>query len=207
MPIPTRSPGPEPRLTYERLQRLQAMTAALSSGTTQEQVGEIVLQRGLDLLEFAAASLSLLRPDGHLEVFAHRGYPASVVASFERMTPDARTPLADAVRTREAVLLGSREAIAAAYPHLNAAVIASGHHALAAVPMSWEDGVLGGVGLSFARPRSFSEDERDFLQAVAQQCAMALMRITHFSLSRLLAEMTADELLELRRAIDVQLRR
>src|SRR5687767_14192992 len=117
MPLPPRAPGPEPRLTYERLQRLQAMTAALSSGITQEQIGEIVLQRGLDLLEFSAASLSLLRPDDALEVFAHRGYPASVVATFERMAPGARTPLADAVRTREPVLLRSREAISAAYPH------------------------------------------------------------------------------------------
>lgn len=206
MPSSPRTPGPEPQLTYERLQRLQAMTAALSSGISQEQIGEIVLQRGLDLLEFSAASLSLLRPDGTLEVFAHRGYPAALIESFGRMPADAETPLVDAVRTRKPVLLRSREAIAAAYPRLVEATRASGNHALAAVPMLWEDGVLGGIGLSFAQPRSFLEDERDFLLAVAQQCAMALMRITHFSLARLLGEMTPDELLELRRAIDVQLR-
>lgn len=204
--MPTRLPGPEPRLTYERLLRLQAMTAALSSGMTQEQIGEIVLQRGLDLLEFSAASVSLLRPDGTLEVFAHRGYAANVVAAFGKMAPDAGTPLVDAVRTRAPVFLRSREVIEATYPRLTEHVRASGNHAMAAVPMLWEDGVLGGIGLSFAEPRSFLEDERDFLLAVAQQCAMALMRITHFSIHRILGEMTPDELLELRRAIDVQLR-
>ena len=206
MPNLPRTPAPEPRLTYERLQRLQAMTAALSSGISQEQIGEIVLQRGLDLLEFSAASLSLQRPDGTLEIFAHRGYPARLIEPYERMAPDAGTPLVDAVRTREPVFLRSREAISDAYPRLTEAVRVSGNHALAAVPMLWEDGVLGAIGLSFAQPRSFLEDERDFLMAVAQQCAMALMRITHFSLARLLGEMKADERLELRRAIDAQLR-
>lgn len=203
---PTRAQGPEARLTHERLQRLQAMTSALSVGLTQEQIGEIVLQRGLDLMGFSAASLTLVQPDGELEVIAHRGFRPGLVEAFVRMSPDARTPLADAARTRNPVFIGSRAAFEAAYPEMTAQMRLGHNHAWAAVPMLWEDRTLGCLGLSFAQPRGFVSDEREFLLAIAQQCALALMRISHFSIRQLLTEMTPDELLELRRAIDARLR-
>lgn len=206
MPTIPRPSGSQANLTRARLQRLQTMTSALAWSLTEEQLGDIVLQQGIDLLEAKAASLSLVRPDGAIEVVAHRGYRPEVVQPFLRMTTDAVTPSSDAVRGRAAVFIGSERELSERYEHLARAATAGGTRAWAAVPMLWEDSVLGCMGLSFDQPRRFPADEREFLAAIAQQCALALMRISHFSIERLLAHMTPDELLELRRAIDQRLR-
>lgn len=196
----------EARLTYERLRRLQAMTAALSWSMTREQIGQVVLQSGLDALEVRAAGLSLQEPDGALVMFAHTGYRSEQLRHHERIDADARHPLHDAIRHRAPLFFGDRGEIEVRYPHLKEVVRLDDDHAWAAIPMFWDGAPLGSMGLSFAQPRVFAEDDRDFLVAVAQQCAGALMRISHFSLPQLLREMTPDELLELRRAIDRRLR-
>lgn len=206
MPTQPFPSGSQANLTRARLHRLQTMTSALAWSLTEEQLGDIVLQQGIDLLEATAASLSLVRPDGAIEVVAHRGYPTEAVQPFLRMTTESVTPITDAVRGRTAVFIGSDRELAERYEHLTRAATAGGTRAWAAVPMLWEDSVLGCMGLSFGAPRRFTTDEREFLAAIAQQCALALMRISHFSIGRLLAQMTPDELLELRREIDQRLR-
>lgn len=192
------------QLTYERLQRLQAMTTALARSLSLEQLGQVVLREGLPLLEASAANLSRLRADGSLEIFAVSGPRRGTLAPYMVMGPEQRTPNTDAVRTRSAVFLRSRAAIASLYPHLLGVAEATGEHAWAAIPMIYEGRVLGNVGVGFALPRGFSEDEQDFLWAVAQQCAMGMAR-AEMQVGSLLQQLSRDELQRLARQIDAML--
>ena len=192
------------RLTYDRLQRLQAMTAALARSLSPEQLGRVVLREGLQLLEASGANLSRLRPDGSLEIFAMTGGTGGELAAYRVMGPDERSPNTDAVRTRSAVYLRSRAAIASMYPHLLGLAEAVGEHAWAAIPLVFEGRVLGNMGIGFAVPRGFPDDEQDFLRAVAQQCAMSLAR-SEMQVGSLLRQLSRDELQGLQRQIDALL--
>jgi two-component system nitrate/nitrite sensor histidine kinase NarX len=50
------------------------------------------------------------------------------------------------------------------------------HEAWAALPLIVNDHVLGGLGFSFPAAHSFDEDERQFMQGLADHCAQALKR-------------------------------
>lgn len=193
------------RLTYDRLQRLQALTSSLSWGLTDEAIGRVVLDVGLELLQVKAANLSRITPEGGLRMFAHHGYPPEAIAGFEYMPPDAAIPNAQAVRERAPIFLRSREEIDQQFPNLSEVARAFGDHAWAAIPLMWEDRPIGAMGLSFGQPRSFLEDERDFLTAVAQQCAIALERSLFLAPEQVVARLPAEQLRELRALIDRRL--
>jgi GAF domain-containing protein len=194
------------QLTHDRLRRLQAVTAALSAGVGTREIGEIVLHH-LDLLDVRAGSLSLVRPPGELEVVAHTGYSDDVVRPFQRMRLDARVPLTDAVRTGVPVFLRSREETELHYPQLLPLVRQTDRHAMAALPLLADGRAFGALGLSFPQPRSFLEDERDFLIAVAEQTVVALRRCSLAACVRMLEDLSAEELAALRREVDRRLDR
>lgn len=186
------------RLTYERLQRLQAITAALAHGLTRRQIGAIVLREGAGLLEARGANLSHVLPDGTLELFAYVGYDAALLGPLRSMPLTERTPNTDAARAKRPIFLGSQAEIERWYPPMGPLARSLGDHAWAAVPLVYDGVALGTMGLSFTRPRTFAEDERNFLLSVAQQCAQALARGREMTTARLLDRMTPDELRALR---------
>ena len=47
----------------------------------------------------------------------------------------------------------------------------------AALPLVVDGRIIGGIGLSFQTPRTFSEEDRGFMQALAGQCAQAAHRV------------------------------
>jgi PAS domain S-box-containing protein len=98
------------------------------------------------------------------------------MARFGRIPLEAHFPLSDAARTREAVLLSGDAERDARYPHLAALRRANGGGAMAAVPLLAGDRLLGTLGFDFPEERPLGPAERDYLQALAQQCAQAMDR-------------------------------
>src|SRR6266496_4152831 len=95
-------------LAFERMARLQSVTAALSESLTPEQVAAVVVDQGIAALDGCAGSVALLdEAAGVLEVVAAVGYPAHLLSAWHSFPVTAPAPLAESVRTGTLVLLES----------------------------------------------------------------------------------------------------
>lgn len=169
----------------ERIGRLQDVTAALSQAVTPEQVAEVIVNQGLASLGAQRGMVATLSDDGQtLHVIQSQGHVAEVLDSWQSFPVDAPVPAAEAVRTGEPVLIASPAEHAARYPNLARERGITGTGALASAPMIVGDRILGAIGLSFTQPRSFDDDDRDFLLALARQCAQALDRARAYADAR-----------------------
>jgi signal transduction histidine kinase/PAS domain-containing protein len=85
------------------------------------------------------------------------------------------TPLAEAVRTGRAIW---RELDGATDPrYFDFTQRGHSYPSGAALPLLAEGRVVGAIGLSFHEPRTFGNDERGFMLALAGQCAQAIHRV------------------------------
>lgn len=159
--------------TADRISRLQNITAALTGIATMQQVADLILEQGTAATRAAAGMLVEVLENGReLRTLAARGYPASA-GHVEAVPLSVSTPLSDCILTKQAIWLGSPAEFSTRYPewrdHFD-------HQATTALPLIVGEHVLGGLTFSFQHTRSFDQEEREFLLAVAQHCAQALER-------------------------------
>ena len=96
-------------------------------------------------------------------------------AALDQLPLDAPVPLAEVARSGEPLFLPSEQELRG-YPDWGGAMINAGACAAAIVPV-WANGELRGVlGLAWAAPRTFDEDERAFVLTLGVMCAQAIMR-------------------------------
>ncbi|MEN3273100.1 MAG: hypothetical protein V7636_1861 [Actinomycetota bacterium] len=158
-----------------RLARLQAVTARLTAAADADEVARVVCDHGAAGIGAASGALMLLTEDcQYFEMIRQTGYSADVVTEFRRFPVDAPLPACDALRTRAMVLLGDKEERDRRYPGL--VDVPLQHHAHAVVPLVFGDTVLGAVSFAFHDARSFDDDDRRFLLAVASQASQAIER-------------------------------
>lgn len=168
--------------TAERNASLQAVTAAFSEALTPGQVGEVVVNQGLAALGACGGFIALMTDGGKsLEVVRALGYPQGMLETGSLYPLAASVPLTDAVRTGKLLLIESREVWAELYPHLPTKY---DHHAWADIPLIVEGRTVGGMGFSFPKARTFSEDDCAFMLALAQQCAQAIERARAYAAER-----------------------
>ena len=111
-----------------------------------------------------------------LKVAAAIGYPAEIVEKWKGFDLNQNVPLAVSVREKTPFFIESVENHLEQYPTLKSAILATGNQALISFPLLIEGRILGALGFSFSDPQKFSEDDRAFLESLAQQCAQALER-------------------------------
>ncbi|HET6440454.1 MAG TPA: GAF domain-containing protein [Anaeromyxobacter sp.] len=179
-------PGPAD-LRLARLERLQALTAELSAAAAPEDVARIIFDRGLSLVGARVVSLHWERVSDQLELVHGLGVSEDFVQRYRRLGPTAAVPVAEAWRTGEPVWLGDPEAMRQRFPEAAAQAGTEGDLAWAAIPLL-VDRSRGALGLRFDTVRSFDQEERDFVVAVARQCAQALERARLFEAQRRLAD-------------------
>ena len=168
-------------ILFERVSRLQRVTAALAKAGTPDEVLETMITEGVDALGASAGSVAVLDADGGaLDVARASGYPEALLETFGRMDLAADVPLAEAARTGTAVACPNRRQWARRYPHLASHPV-TGNHAAAAFPLVVDERVIGAVGLSFSEPQPFDRAQMEFLSAVVAQCAQALDRAWSYS--------------------------
>ncbi|HET7458406.1 MAG TPA: ATP-binding protein [Gemmatimonadaceae bacterium] len=157
---------------------LQAVTSALVGARAADDVATAVLGAGMRALGAERGALGVVSNDGRwVEVVGTRGYPESVATQFRRVSIAAEFPLAEVARTGEPVLLETAAERDARFPGLAALRQLNGVGAMAALPLATADRVLGAIGLNFEERRAFSDVDRAFMTALAQQCAQALERV------------------------------
>jgi GAF domain-containing protein len=177
--------GDPARVRLERLERLQGLTEELSAAQTREEVLRVVFERALSLVDASAVMLFWEKAPGELELVHALGVSEEFAQRFRRVFAEDPVPSAEAYRTDRPVWLASRAALGARFPH--AASLGDRAQAWAAIPLAL-GGSRGALGLQFAEPRAFDEEERGFVLAVARQCAHAVERARLFDATARLAE-------------------
>ncbi|GAB4213236.1 MAG: hypothetical protein OHK0022_50100 [Roseiflexaceae bacterium] len=168
--------------TAARLGQLQLVTTALAGAVTMEAVAAVVVEQGVAAVDASAGSLVLLDQSGEqLEIVRALGYPDALLARWQRFPLDSNTPLAEAVREHRMVLLASEAERVQHYPNLKGMRAIEESGAWAAIPLMAGEQALGGLGLNFRTARTFSAEERTFMDTLAQQCAQAIVRARLYS--------------------------
>ncbi len=155
---------------------LNAVATGLSEALDPSRVAQVVVGRGLIALGARAGLMAVLSEDGRsLEIVHTVGYPEGLEEQWRTFPSDAPYPLAEAVRSAEAVYLESLEDRAKRYPVFGVRPEET-DHAVVCIPMIVEGRPVGGLTFSFGHPRTFDADDRAFLSALARQGAQALER-------------------------------
>lgn len=175
----------------ERLALGQGLTAALASARTVQEVADAVFRNGL--AAFGAQAGWIVLPDGpdHLVAAAAFGYAEERLRPWQRFEVGANVPIAEAYRERRAVFVSSPAELEARYPALAAA--SQGRTAcLAALPLVVDGVALGALGLTFATPRVFDEDDRRQVGWLTQKCAQAMERARSHEAERAARELAVE---------------
>ncbi|SHN27412.1 SpoIIE family protein phosphatase [Actinacidiphila paucisporea] len=156
-----------------RLYQLMHLAAALTEAAGVADVVDLIADQIMPA--FGAQGLMLTTVDGgRLRVIGSRGYPPAVVERLDGLPVDADlTPAGDVLAANMPQFFESAEDLAAAYPRAPAL---SGKQAWAFLPLNVAGQPDGCCVLSYARPRSFTADERAVLTSLGGLIAQALDR-------------------------------
>lgn len=169
------------RLSAERnsdfLKRLQGVSESLSKVLSPSEVAESVVEQASVSLGAHAGTVVLLNnTTGELEIVGAVNFPETALEKWRRFSIDQKVPIADSVRSGNPVIIERFDDFLDRYPMLGPLASVTGSRGLAAFPLIVEGRTIGALGLSFPTPQNFSEDDRAFMSALAQQCAQAIER-------------------------------
>nr|WP_309232607.1 PAS domain S-box protein [Cylindrospermum sp. FACHB-282] len=160
-----------------RTVQLQRITAALSEALTSQEVADVVVNQGIGALGATSGSIVLLAKEGTtINVVQAIGYPQSLVDAWKSFPITASVPLAETLRTGQAIFIENVESLAAKYPHLADLPDITENRGFACIPLIVEGKTIGGLGLSFATALAFNQEDRGFMFTLGQQCALAIAR-------------------------------
>ncbi|MBB5233876.1 GAF domain-containing protein [Deinococcus budaensis] len=158
--------------------QLQNVTEALAAARTRGEVFGVVLDSALEALKADAGAVLLVGDTGqHLRLAAVKGQTEQAQTRWQDGPLGDGTPGGDALKRREALFFEHEGDLVRAYPQLETRTGGVGAVATAVVPMSLDRQPLGVLILDFEEPRTFTPEERRFLQTLAAQCALGLGRV------------------------------
>ena len=162
------------QIVADRLDRLHRVAAALSRAVTVADALNAILGEGMAASGAAAGIVGLVSEDEEtVDIAASRGFPERVIQPWRTFPVSRRLPLADVIRSGQAVFCESEADQDARWPAFPG--IGPGR-AFVALPLALRGTALGAVALTFESDRVFSPEERELLLTVARQCAQALER-------------------------------
>ncbi|MPZ23891.1 MAG: PAS domain S-box protein [Dehalococcoidia bacterium] len=171
-----RRAGEEARQRADRLTRLQEVTAALAATLNERDVASVVVEQAVKALQADAGAVVLLKPDArHLGIAASIGYNEASRERWAHFSLNDETPIAETVRNGDLIWFESRAELVARYPNLPD-VSDIPRHAMASLPLQRDGVAVGAISVTFFQPHTFSEEDRAFMLALAQQCDQALER-------------------------------
>jgi PAS domain S-box-containing protein len=169
----------DPTEALRRLEALIDLSLSLSSAGTLAQVATVVVEQGMRAAGADSCTLYWLNAaQAALELIGERGASPDVVERIRRITAtEGHSPTFHTMQAGNAVWAENEEQYLAIFPEL-AKLKASGPRAKAfwCMPLRVEGRPVGLLGMGFYAPRSFSANERVFVEAFANQCGQALVR-------------------------------
>ena len=171
------------RRTERHRERLQAVSAALSEAVTPEDVVDAVLGEGFAAVK-ADAVVALVEPgEQRLRLLGMRGYSPELAERMEQITVDSPLPLAEALRTGGPVWIDQPGEARRRFPEA-ARFELERESVVAALPLGVHGHTIGALGLRFRRTKRVEAEDREFMIALAHQCAQALERARLFATER-----------------------
>jgi signal transduction histidine kinase len=172
------------QVAVERTESLQRLTADFSAAVTVEAISAIVGHEGVRSFGANLGLVFFLTESGDvLELVGSHNVPAAYQDSWRHLALSAGTPLAECVRLRQAVFCESGETWLARYP---GAVLrcADWLGARIALPLIVHNRLIGCLAYEWQSDRPFSEEERQFLLAMAGMAAQAFERAQLYAEAR-----------------------
>jgi PAS domain S-box-containing protein len=170
----------ERKVTEERLQRLQLVTAKLATALTTQDIMNVVFNEGLVSIGASGSVFAILNEAGdEFEIVSDKGYPAESTAPWRRFPLQAGIPMADVILSGEPLFFSSRAEVAKVYGEMLRRG-KSTHEGWTILALQGRTKPLGAVSISFAEKQAFTSEDRSFIQTVIGQCAQALERTQLF---------------------------
>jgi PAS domain S-box-containing protein len=167
----------EAELAADRTARLQRATAALSAASSEAEVGDVVVCQAIEAFGADAGALAFREGD-EVAMRSDWGYGEAEMRPWRRFPLTFDSPVCDALRTGEAVFLGTHDEWEH-YVDLRSRI--EGVFAtLAAVPLKFAGVVRAALVLTMREEHRFMAADRAFLAALADQAAHALERARLF---------------------------
>jgi PAS domain S-box-containing protein len=162
--------------TADRIGKLQVVTAALSRASTPQAVAQVFVREAVAAAGADGGFVRLLTRNGReLRLEAILGYSKQFEETYKRISPTSALPGARVFRTGcERYFESATDARMS--PAFAREYATTGHAAIAFVPLHDDSAPIGLIALSFVQPRAFDDGDREFLKALAAQCAEALVR-------------------------------
>ena len=170
----------------ERIEHLYRISSSLVRALTLDDVAEITLGVIKDLLGAEVASLTLVNAEARcIELLAFSGTldPVAMERFRSISLDDYSVPVTVAVRSAAPVFIESPEEHERRFPEMVGGSPYQGGTRIS-VPLLVADGVLGAMNFGFRRWQRLDDEERSFLLAVADQCALALERARLYDAER-----------------------
>lgn len=137
----------------------------------------MIVREGVKALGADAGSIYIRSDDGtSLELLSYIGYPDELQPAHARVPMTAQSPLNEAVRSRDLVVVETPEALVRQWPRLASSQAITGDAAVAAAPLLTDQNVVGAIYMAFRSPRQFNAEDRALLTTLARQCAQAFER-------------------------------
>jgi PAS domain S-box-containing protein len=167
------------QLALERMRALAALSEALASARSGDDVGRAVIAQGAALAHADVTTLHLFdETSRELVLFAEHGCHPAVRQQILRIGPGSANPFyAVGSGQSDAVWIETPEDYARYFPEL-AQLSTTGQRAraCACVPLVAEGRVIGMIGIGFHEPQRFDDDDREFIATFVRQAAQALAR-------------------------------
>jgi PAS domain S-box-containing protein len=159
------------RAGAERLADLADLTGRLAAAHALADGYEAIV-RSAGLLGASSSVIALAESGDRLRLVAHSGLSPTVVERWHEFSRRDATPIGDAIRTGEAIVVHDFER-QSRYPGLPA----SSWRTSIAVPLVDKGGEIGALGLTFDEHLEVDDELRSFLDALGAQCGLALARL------------------------------
>lgn len=179
----------------QRLDVLQQLTSALARARTYEQVASVIIDQALPALHAEVGVVALASEDGlRLRNVGFKGVDAETEAEWGEYSVDAPVPVAEAAKTRQAIIVRTLEDRNARYPVL--ADIHGLEHGgpVTAFPLFVDESLAGVLAFCWGFPIQLDDGDLTFLRTLAEQCALAIERARLYeTAAREIAERRASE--------------
>jgi signal transduction histidine kinase len=145
--------------------------------------------------------VAVISEDGQwLRNIGFKGVPVDTEEAWREYSVDSPVPVAEAARTRQPVIVTTIEERNRRYPVLAEVHGVEHGGAVTTFPLLVDGRLLGVVGFCFPCARGFDRDDLAFLQALADQCALAVERARLYDLAHREIEVRKEAEAALRQA-------
>lgn len=168
----------------ERLATLQQLTAALAKTCNYEQIANVIITEALPLLRAEVGVVALLSDDGRtLRNVGFKGVDAETQAAWEEYSVESPVPVAEAARTRSAIVVRTLQERNERYPIL-AAVHGLEHGGpVVALPLEIDGTPRGVLAFCWGFAFELASEDLSFLRTLAEHCGLASERARLYALA------------------------